>query len=111
MLIIKPASVGGKPPVVGGIFKAVEHTLIKHDKGEKIKAWMKLQWEALDGTPDTHKKFMQDLVSHTEMVVLGVMVEGSQEVHLLHSCAMFGGLFAPTDLKGKRFVWLGDSDE
>ena len=42
------------------------------------------------------------------MAVWGIMVEGTQEVQVLHSCARFGGLFSGPDLKGKEIGFLGN---
>ena len=101
----------GQQPPTGGIYKAMEPLLCKHDKGNAMKQWLKLQREALTGNADTQNKFWGDLLRQSDMVVMGVIAEGSQEVLLLHSCAMFGGLFSGPELKGKEFGWLGDSDE
>ena len=52
-----PSLFSGQTPPTDGIYKAMEPMLCKHDGGATMKAWLKLQRDALAGNADTQKRF------------------------------------------------------
>ena len=73
-----PSVFAGQQPSTGGIYKAMEPLLCKHDKGGTMKSWLKLQRDALAGSADIHRKFWGELLGQPDLVVMGVLAEGSQ---------------------------------